>query len=116
MVAYWIGANSQDTGVSTGLTGFSKDMATGIQFASSSDFTVGKKLALSGVGTRKKAILNIYSLGFYVSNSLEKQISKSKKSPCETIQDSKDPKAVQLTFAMGIGPEKIAEAISQLSK
>ncbi len=89
------------------------DKTTGILFAATQDFSSAKKMSLVGVGTRKKAILNIYSIGVYVSKPLLKQF-RSGKGRCETILDSKSPKAVQLTFAMGIGPEKIAEAVSGL--
>mmetsp|Transcript_99122 Transcript_99122/g.284823 ORF Transcript_99122/g.284823 Transcript_99122/m.284823 type:complete len:226 (+) Transcript_99122:127-804(+) len=88
------------------------DKATGISFAATQDFTTGKALTLVGVGTRKKAILNIYSLGVYVAKPLLQQFSTAER--CTAIIHSKSPKAVQLTFAMGIGPEKIAEAVSGL--
>lgn len=87
------------------------DKATGIRFAETQDFSTAKKMTLVGIGTRKKAILNIYSLGVYVSKPLLKEFPKGR---CGAILDSKSPKAVQLTFAMGIGPEKIAEAVSGL--
>jgi hypothetical protein len=114
IVSYWLGANSVEPGVSQG-AGVLTDTATGIDFPTSKKFSVAKPaLSLAGIGTRKKAILNIYSLGFFVSDALQKQINKSSNTACQTIQESAHPKAVQLTFAMGIGPEKIAEAISQL--
>ena len=99
------------------------DKATGIKFGDAVAFpSTGKKqpLSLLGVGTRKKAILNIYSLGVYASKPLAKQwtsgkIAKNGHARCQALSDSKSPKAVQLTFAMGIGPDKIAEAISGLS-
>jgi hypothetical protein len=116
IVSYWLGANSVKPGVSQG-AGVMTDTATGIDFPTSQKFSVAKPaLSLAGIGTRKKAILNIYSLGFFVSDALQKQINKSSNTACQTIQESAHPKAVQLTFAMGIGPEKIAEAISKLGK
>jgi hypothetical protein len=116
IASFWIGVNSGDTGVSVGRSGVSTDIATGIQFPASSGFSVGKSMHLMAIGTRKKAILNVYSLGFYVSSQLKKEIAKSKLTACTTIQKSSQSKVVKLTFAMGVGPEKIAEAISQLSK
>lgn len=114
IISYWLGANSMEPGVSQG-AGVLTDTSTGIDFITSKKFSVAKPaLSLAGIGTRKKAILNVYSLGFYVSAQLQKQINKSSLSVCRTIQDSSHPKAVELTFAMGVGPEKIAEAISQL--
>jgi hypothetical protein len=116
VVAYWLGANNQ-TGTSTGV-GLKMDKATGIEFPEKKNFHVAKPaLSLLGVGTRKKTILNIYSLGFFVSASLTKKLDKEAPEGvaiCNTIREATTPKAVQLTFAMGIGPEKIAEAISQL--
>mmetsp|Transcript_18907 Transcript_18907/g.46838 ORF Transcript_18907/g.46838 Transcript_18907/m.46838 type:complete len:217 (-) Transcript_18907:264-914(-) len=119
IVSYWFGANSVGPGISQG-SGFLTDTATGINFANSKTFAVNKgSMSLTGIGTRKKAFLNIYSLGFFVSNQLQKQITKtatsSSKTTCETILESNQPKAVELTFAIGIGPEKIAEAIAQLA-
>lgn len=118
IVSYWFGANSVGPGISQG-SGFLTDTATGINFANSKTFAVNRgAMSLTGIGTRKKAFVNIYSLGFYVSNPLQKQITKatasSSKTTCETIIESNQPKAVELTFAIGIGPEKIAEAIEQL--
>ena len=117
--AYWIGIHQQH-GASTPLVaGTRKDPTTGIAFSEKSSFHVGKNLNLLGIGTRKKAIVNIYSVGVYVSNPIQRSISasnsKTKKSVCDTILESKSPKAVKLIFAMGVGPEKIAEAVSQLS-
>ncbi|CAJ1960444.1 unnamed protein product [Cylindrotheca closterium] len=120
ILAYWFGANSVAPGISQG-SGFLTDTATGINFPNSKTFAVNKgSMSLAGIGTRKKAFINIYSLGFYVSNPLQKQLTKaaassSKTTTCETILESNQPKAVELTFAMGIGPEKIAEAIAQLA-
>lgn len=101
------------------------DTTTGMTFDLTRSFTIAKRSAFSlyGVGTRKKAILNIYSLGLYVSPNLKRQLAAASSSssddgsanPCQIIMDSTAPKAVQLTFVMGIGPERIAEAVSQLT-
>lgn len=64
-----------------------------------------------GVGTRKKAILNIYSLGLFVSSPLEKQILKENpqgNALCKTIQSSNAQKAIELSFVMNLGPEKVS--------
>ena len=114
-IAYWLGANSQ-TGSSTGV-GTRTDLATGIEFPTTKSFHVAPRSALQlvGVGTRKKAVLNVYSVGLFVSSSLHKQLQeKSGKAVCDTIMSTKSPRTVQLTFAMAVGPEKIAEAVSQL--
>jgi hypothetical protein len=102
--------------------GFQVDETTGLAFAETMNFRVGKKLTLQAVGTRKLAILNIYSLGMYLSKPIIKSIEASKNKNktkhtniCDTILQSKAPRAVQIQFAMGIGPERIAEAVSQLS-
>lgn len=115
--AYMLGRNSQTGTTSTG-AGVMVDKATGIEFPESQTFHVAKApLTLLGVGTRKKAILNIYSLGFFVSPPITKKLGKDGSKGvaiCDAIKRNTSPKAVQLTFAMGIGPEKIAEAVSQL--
>ena len=126
--AYWMGTQQA---ISTFLTTTTTDSAgkgtttttrvdptTGIAFdEKASFFHVHKNLQLRGVGTRKKAILNIYSMGMYVSPPLAKELDKvdtttGNASICKTILDSKAPRAVQLHMNMGIGPEKIAEAVS----
>lgn len=64
-----------------------------------------------GVGTRKKAVLNIYSLGLFVSSPLEKQILKENpqgNALCKTIQSSNAQKAIELSFVMNLGPEKVS--------
>jgi hypothetical protein len=119
VVAYWFGVNSQ-TGSSSGV-GTRTDVATGIDFPTTKSFSDAKHkhkpaMSLLGVGTRKKTILNIYSLGLFVSSPIERKLKGVEGARiCSTVLESTSPKAVQLTFAMGIGPEKIAEAVSQLS-
>ena len=114
--AYWIGIHQQRGASAPLVAGTRVDPTTDIAFAEKSSFHVGKGLNLLGIGTRKMAIINIYSVGMYVSKPIQRTISASKtKSVCDTILESKSPKAVKLIFAMGVGPEKIAEAVSQLS-
>ena len=115
VISYWLGTKSvADSGASGLITEDGiKDPNTGIVFSTSDEFSVAKGLNLSGVGTRKKAIINIYSLGLYVSPQLEKQISKSK-NVCKTVQDSNQPKALQMKFQMGVGPEKIAQSLAAI--
>eukprot|EP00429_Kryptoperidinium_foliaceum_P069837 CAMPEP_0176060622 /NCGR_PEP_ID=MMETSP0120_2-20121206/30217_1 /TAXON_ID=160619 /ORGANISM="Kryptoperidinium foliaceum, Strain CCMP 1326" /LENGTH=219 /DNA_ID=CAMNT_0017394167 /DNA_START=100 /DNA_END=759 /DNA_ORIENTATION=+ len=97
--------------VPTAAGGPRKDKATGISFEGMED-----KMELMGVGTRKKAILNIYSVGLYVAPKLRKQMDTlTGPARCQSVIDSKASKKVQLKFAMGIGPEKIAEAVSGLA-
>ena len=93
------------------------DAATGIEFSEKESFQVGKKFSLLGVGTRKKTVLNVYSLGLFASPAITKEIAKSegKSDTCQVLMKSTSPKAVELTMNMGIGPEKIAEAVSGLA-
>jgi hypothetical protein len=122
VVAYYLGARSQHHKSAKMNLVFDSDVGktdpnTGIVFQHRESFPVSRPpLLLAGVGTRKKAVLNIYSLGMYVSAPIQKQIKNlsSPKETCKTISDSKAPKAVKLTFHMSIGPDKIAEAVSQL--
>lgn len=117
VVAYWLGTLSNSNTTRTAGAGKRIDPATGIEFSESQSFHISKNLSLLGVGTRKKAILNVYSLGFFVSKPIQKQlVGQEGASICKTILESSSagPKAVELIFSMGIGPEKIAEAISQL--
>jgi hypothetical protein len=120
-VAYWLGnSHSQHFQAAPGTR---IDEVTGIEFLETQRFHVARsKLSLLGVGTRKKAILNVYSLGLFVSPAiLEKELKKIDTSVkgddavCQTLLKSTAPKAVQLIFNIGIGPEKIAEAVSQLA-
>ena len=71
-------------------------------------------MSLAGVGVRKLAIIPLYSMGLYVTPSTAKSLDKldGSKGKCKAVLDSTSPKIVQLKFAMGIGPEKIAEALS----
>jgi hypothetical protein len=121
--AYLLGTNSSNN-ISIGslIDGGSvadsrTDAVTGIAFSNTKRF---KKVArwplhLVGIGTRKLAILKIYSLGFFACDKIQKDIEKSDKNACQIILESTSPKAIQMTFAMGVGPERIAEAVSQLS-
>ena len=94
------------------------DPNTGLAFKPTRDFHVSKRMQILGVGTRKKAILNVYSVGVYASKPIVKQWQSDKlllKGPtrCQTaILESRAPRAVVLKFSMGIGAEKIAEAVS----
>mmetsp|Transcript_5037 Transcript_5037/g.7278 ORF Transcript_5037/g.7278 Transcript_5037/m.7278 type:complete len:215 (-) Transcript_5037:177-821(-) len=117
VAAYWLGArsNSGRTGSAASINALT-DSATGIEFPNEQAFYVSKpSLYLLGIGTRKKAIINVYSVGLFVSDKIKESLSKSGAkgtAVCDTIRDSSSPKAMQLTFAMAVGPEKIAEAIS----
>jgi hypothetical protein len=94
------------------------DPNTGLKFEPTRDFLISRKMQLLGVGTRKKAILNIYSVGVYASKSIVTQwqsekLPKNGLKRCQTaIVDSRSPRAVQLKFSMGVGAEKIVEAVS----
>lgn len=95
------------------------DSNTGISFAAQESFSIARPpMTLLGVGTRKKAILNVYSLGLYGSKPVTKQFlahdesTQSKAAKCQAIQDTKNPRAMQLKFHMSIRPKKIAEAVS----
>lgn len=115
--AYWYASIDTDLDLAN-LDGVRADAATGIEFPLKQSFQVGKKMTLLGVGTRKKLVLDVYSLGFYASSQVVKA-AKGKKgtgtASCDTILAAKGAKAVQLTFLMGIGADKIAEAISAVS-
>ena len=106
------------TSESLALSGRTIDPNTGLAFEPTRDFHVSNRMQVLGVGTRKKAILNIYSVGVYASKPIVKQWQSDKlphKGPkrCQTaILESKAPRAVVLKFSMGIGAEKIAEAVS----
>ena len=90
--------------------------ATGITFATNEKFHISGRtnMSLAGVGVRKLAIISLYSMGLYVTPSTAKSLDKldGSKGKCKAVLDSTSPKTVQLKFAMGIGPEKIAEALS----
>ena len=90
--------------------------ATGISFAKKAKFHIGGRtnMSLAGVGVRKLAIIPVYSLGLYVAPSTAKALEKES-NKCKYILQSTSPKVVHLTFAMGLGPEKIAEALSAVN-
>lgn len=96
------------------------DGATGIAFPSTQKFQVDKKrndMTLLGVGTRKKAIINVYSVGLYGSPSVVKAITgkgQGSDEVCTAVLEAKGTKAALLTFAMGVGGEKMADAISNI--
>ncbi|KAJ1451503.1 hypothetical protein M885DRAFT_589514 [Pelagophyceae sp. CCMP2097] len=86
------------------------DSSTGISFPQQARFSVSDEaLELCGVGARVKAyIIKIYSVGFYaaapavVSASGGEFSSLCSASPCAAV----------LTFKMGIGAQKVAEALA----
>lgn len=121
IAAYWTALSGLgiigDGGSSGGTVsdGMRVDSATGFAFPSSHKFKVGKDLALLGVGTRKKAIINVYSLGFYGGKGVTKAIEgKSGKDASNAVISSKGPRAALLTFAMGVGAGKMAEALTNI--
>mmetsp|Transcript_28313 Transcript_28313/g.51618 ORF Transcript_28313/g.51618 Transcript_28313/m.51618 type:complete len:215 (-) Transcript_28313:108-752(-) len=115
-ISYWVALNREGDAGSEALAGFRLDDATGFAFPLEQSFQVGKQMTLLGVGTRKKAILNIYSVGFYGSKPVVKALNadQSSSSNCETIVNAKGAKAAQLTFQMGLNAEKMAEALTNI--
>ena len=103
------------------------DQSTGLHFSIQQKFLPvlnKQKLTLLGVGTRKKAILNVYSVGFYGDDKVIKDMNNRNKQDdstsgdniqqCQAILSSKGAKAVILTFVMGVGAERMAEALSNI--
>lgn len=113
VVAYWLGAASNNRSAVSS-EDVMIDAATGIEFPKQQSFSSKSMMSLVGVGTRKKAIINVYSVGLFVSDAIQKNLGKTGGDACRTIRNSNSAKAVQLIFAMGVGPEKIAEAMAQL--
>eukprot|EP00614_Pseudopedinella_elastica_P004993 CAMPEP_0172593046 /NCGR_PEP_ID=MMETSP1068-20121228/12244_1 /TAXON_ID=35684 /ORGANISM="Pseudopedinella elastica, Strain CCMP716" /LENGTH=210 /DNA_ID=CAMNT_0013390413 /DNA_START=35 /DNA_END=667 /DNA_ORIENTATION=- len=89
--------------------GFRMDPRTAIEFETSASFS-GKSYDLAGVGTRTKAgVVKVYSVGFYApKKALE---SLKGKGPRE-LQAIDSPRVAHLKFAMGVGAEKVATALS----
>lgn len=99
------------------LSDFRADPATGINFPIYRNFEVGKKMKLLGVGTRKKAVLKVYSVGFYGSAPVVKALrDKSGEEACGAMMEPKlkGSKAAVLEFNMGVGTDKMAEAMSNI--
>ena len=91
------------------------DAATGLVFPATQKFRVGGGLSLLGVGIRKKAVINVYSVGFYGSKAVARAVEgRSGKKACGAAISAKGPKAVQLTFVMGVGAAKMADALSNV--
>lgn len=113
LLAYWTALSSGNGAATDG--SLIVDPATGIGFPPVQRFKVGKDLSLLGVGVRKKAVINVYAVGFYGHKSVAKAVGeKSKKKALEAIISAKGPRAAQLTFAMGVGAAKMAEALSNI--
>jgi hypothetical protein len=127
VLAYWFQPQTALSDTST----IRVDSATGIQFPVTQrfHFAPNSPMSLLGVGTRKLAVINLYSLGLYMGSNAAKALVKSsssssssnkkddrkrnnKNNKCEAILASTAHKAVTLTFQMSIGPERIAEALS----
>ncbi|KAL7558448.1 hypothetical protein ACA910_015786 [Epithemia clementina (nom. ined.)] len=127
VVAAWLAPSSSSTKTSTSAgsaDSFRIDPATNIRFATQQPFlrqaAGSKKLKLLGVGTRKKAILNVYSLGFYGNDRLVQEVERKVRanettSRCQAIlAATKGVKAARLQFNMGVGADKMAEAFTNI--
>jgi len=103
-------------GPSDAVDGEVVDPATGHSFPTVAKFHIGKNLQLLGVGTRKKAVLNVYSIGFYSNKATKKSLQdKSGKALCDSLIDAKSaPRAIQMAFSMGVNAEKMAEALTNI--
>lgn len=130
VLAYWFGSNSPGVfppkNNSWDTDQFRVDSATGIQFPVTQRFYFAphSPMSLLGVGTRKLAVINMYSLGLYMGSNAAKALiqgirneeednnNNDNNNKCDAILASTAHKAVTLTFQKSIGPEKIAEALS----
>jgi len=115
--SFHLSENIPSSGVAEGTK---SDPNTRIPFPTDHKFAIDKKtMKLLGVGTRKKAgIVNVYSVGFYSSKAALKTMEGlSGIDGCNSVLRSKSSssKAVMLTFAMGVGAEKIAEALADVN-
>ena len=80
------------SGVSPSSEGMRVDQTTGFEFPPSYKFKVGN-LSILGVGTRKKAVINVYSVGFYGNKAVTKAIEgKSGAAASKVVISSKGPK------------------------
>ena len=102
-------------GISPSSEGMRVDQTTGFEFPPSHKFPKVGNLSILGVGTRKKAIINVYSVGFYGNKQVAKAIEgKSGAAASKAVISAKGPRAALLTFAMGVGAEKMAEALTNI--
>lgn len=89
---------------------------TGAQFPRIRTFSVGKEMNLIGVGVRKKAIINVYSVGIYGGKQVVRAVEgkAGEYARCHAIMDDKlkSPRAALLKFNMGITADKMAAAMS----
>ena len=108
------GFGSSTCSVSPSSEGMRVDRTTGFEFPPSYKFKVGN-LSILGVGTRKKAVINVYSVGFYGNKAVTKAIEgKSGAAASKAVISSKGSRAALLTMAMGVGAEKMAEALTNI--
>jgi len=102
-------------GISPSSDGMRVDPTTGFDFPPSYKFPKAGSLNILGVGTRKKAIINVYSVGFYGNKQVAKAIEgKSGAAASKAVISAKGPRAALLTFAIGVGAEKMAEALTNI--
>uniref|UniRef100_A0A7S2CCW4 Chalcone isomerase domain-containing protein n=1 Tax=Florenciella parvula TaxID=236787 RepID=A0A7S2CCW4_9STRA len=115
IVAVYFGAGLDQT-TSGGHAGMRMDPGTGIEFPLSKSFDIGGgQLLLAGVGTRAKAaVVKIYGAGYYASEKVLKEAATKSggKGVAKEVIKGGGTQAVVLTFAMGIGAGKVAEALS----
>lgn len=105
------------SGTIKSVAGSRVDQPTGFSFPLKQDFQyAGRNLSLLGLGTRKKAILNVYSVALYGSNPVMKAIDTrgNSKTKCDAIIGAKGTKAAHLTMNMALNAEKMAEALSNI--
>eukprot|EP00567_Pseudictyota_dubia_P005526 CAMPEP_0197440772 /NCGR_PEP_ID=MMETSP1175-20131217/7196_1 /TAXON_ID=1003142 /ORGANISM="Triceratium dubium, Strain CCMP147" /LENGTH=198 /DNA_ID=CAMNT_0042970941 /DNA_START=50 /DNA_END=643 /DNA_ORIENTATION=- len=89
---------------------------TGALFPRVRSFSVGRDMSLIGVGVRKKAILNVYSVGLYGAKQAVRAVESKagEYARCHAFMDEKlkASRAAVLQFNMGVSAEKMADALS----
>lgn len=90
--------------------------STGAQFPLVQSFVVGKDMSLIGVGVRKKAIINVYSVGIYGAKQVARAVEgkAGEYARCHAVVDDKlkASRAAVLKFNMAVSADKMADAMS----
>uniref|UniRef100_A0A6U6KPG9 Chalcone isomerase domain-containing protein n=1 Tax=Odontella aurita TaxID=265563 RepID=A0A6U6KPG9_9STRA len=92
------------------------ESSTGSQFPLVRSFSAAKDMSLIGVGVRKKAIINVYSVGIYGAKQVVRVVEAKagEYARCHAIVEKnlKTSRAALLKFNMAVTAEKMADAMS----
>jgi hypothetical protein len=116
MILSGVSTTAATAGTCVNLDGERKDTNTKIPFPHKRVFSGVGELVLAGVGSRVKAyVVTVYSVGLYAEKSKVAAAGQDGKTAAKTLLDGGGRLAVALTFYMGVGAKKVAEALAAVS-